>query len=68
MMPTPEPRGPSMSEMVGLEKHSCSQLREYSSAQARRASSLLSRPQRTSSRTSPPAEKTLSLADWITTP
>ena len=38
LMPTPDPiTGPSMSEMVGLEKHSCSQLSAYSSLNARRA-------------------------------
>ncbi len=38
LMPTPDPiTGPSMSEIVGLEKHSSSQLSAYSSANARRA-------------------------------
>ena len=35
LMPTPDPiTGPSISEMVGLEKHSCSQLSAYSSLNA----------------------------------
>ena len=64
LMPTPEPiTGPSMSEMVGLEKHSCSQLSAYSSLKARRARPRSSRPQRAISRTSPPAENAFSLAD-----
>ncbi len=68
LMPTPDPiTAPSMSEMVGLEKHSCSQLSAYSSSNASRARARSSRPQRTISRTSPPAQNALSLADWMTT-
>ena len=67
-MPTPEPIAtPSISDTVGLMKHSSRQLSAYSSARERTASSRRLRPQSIISRRSPPAQKARSLADDTTT-
>ena len=63
-MPTPEPiTTPSMSETVGLMKHSSCQLSAYSAASDLIASALRLLPHSVISRTSPPAQKARSVAE-----
>jgi hypothetical protein len=67
-MPAPEPiTMPSISETVGLEKHSCCQLSRYSAASASRHAAGSWRQPAIVSRTSPPAENALGEVERCTT-
>jgi hypothetical protein len=67
-MPTPEPiTTPSISDTVGLVKHSSNQLSAYSSARDLTASARRLLPHSVISRRSPPAQKARSLADAMIT-